>query len=140
ITFLSGQLDLHIHSEHWAGILSTLAATGEKSLPELGLSQWPQLTSRQRGLLLDTLMRRPHWTTRLLEGVKSGDLSPAEFDVTRRMQLLNHPDNSLKDMAATLFNPVASPGRAEVIARYGSALNRSGDPAKGRQIYQRACA
>ncbi|MEQ1841289.1 MAG: c-type cytochrome, partial [Verrucomicrobiales bacterium] len=93
-----------------------------------------------RGLLLDTLMSRPHWTNRLLEEVKSGDLSPADFDVTRRMQLLNHPDKSLKETAAALFNPVASPGRAEVIARYGSALNRSGDPAKGQLIYRRACA
>lgn len=139
IAFLSGQLESQPHSEHWAEILSTLAATGEKSLPDSALKQWPQLSPHQRGLLLDTLMSRPLWTSKLLAGVQSGNLSPADFDATRRMQLLNHPDPSLKEVATALFHSAAS-GRADVMARYRPALDQSGDPAKGRQIYRRACA
>lgn len=140
ITFLSGQLDQQIHSEHWTGILSTLAATGGKSLPELALKQWPQLSPQQRGIMLDTLMTRPLWANKLLAGIQSGDLSPADFDATRRMQLLNHPDKSLKQRAAAIFNAATSPGRAEVMARYRDALNQTGDPEKGLLIYRRACA
>jgi putative heme-binding domain-containing protein len=56
------------------------------------------------------------------------------------MQLLAHPDKSLKEKAAARFHSAASPERADILARYQPALTREGDVAKGRLVYQKACA
>ncbi|MBP6785235.1 MAG: c-type cytochrome, partial [Verrucomicrobiales bacterium] len=95
---------------------------------------------RQRGLALDTLMNRPAWTSELLAGIESGSLRPSDFDPTRRMQLINHPNKALKEQAAKILNTAVSPGRADVITRYQPALKLTGDAEKGHLIYQRVCA
>jgi putative heme-binding domain-containing protein len=76
----------------------------------------------------------------LLAAMESGPLKPADFDASRRMRLLNHPDKDLKAAAAKRFDTATSPARAEVVARYRPALAGKGDPAKGHLVYQKACA
>jgi len=140
LAFLREQLQAGLHDESWPNILSTTAATGAPGLPDELLSVWPHLSPMQRGLSLDALLSRPAWTTALLEAFSAGTLRPAEIDATRRMRLLNHPDKNTKEKATAIFNLAASPGRSEVLARYQPALALSGDPEKGRLVYQKTCA
>lgn len=140
LAFLSAKLASASNTEEWPAILAAFAATGDASLPDLVLKPWSQLSPEQRGLTLGTLMTRPAWTAALLAALESGTLRPADFDPTRRMQLLNHSDKALKEKAAGLFNLAASPGRADLLARYQPAISLTGDAAKGHLIYRRACA
>lgn len=138
--FFHGQLREGLHGTHWPAILAAAASTGDTTLPEPLLGLWPELSPLQRGLTLDALLARPAWTAALLEAFSAGTLRPADVDATRRMQLLNHPDKKTKTKAAALFDAAASPGRAQVLARYRPALELAGDAAKGQAIYRKACA
>ena len=124
----------------WPAILETLAASGDATLPAKLLALWPRLSPAQRAVSIDALLNRPAWTRVLLAAMESGPLKPADFDASRRMRLLNHPDKDLKAAAAKRFDTATSPARAEVVARYRPALAGKGDPAKGHLVYQKACA
>jgi putative membrane-bound dehydrogenase-like protein len=138
--FLRAQFSTRLNEESWPAVLATLAATGDATLSDQVVGSWPRLSPQQRGLALDTLLSREAWTTALLDSLSSGALRLSDFDATRRMRLLNHPDKAIKEKATTLFSIAASPGRAEVIERYRPSLARAGDPAKGHAIYQKICA
>ncbi|MEX2577669.1 MAG: PVC-type heme-binding CxxCH protein [Verrucomicrobiales bacterium] len=140
LAFLSDRLASERNAREWPEILATFAATGSSSLPDHILESWSHLSPLQRDLALDTLMSRPAWTESLLGGIEAGILRPADFDATRRMRLLNHPDKATGKKAAEHFDLAASPGRADVVARYQPALDLTGDAAKGHLVYQRACA
>lgn len=133
-------LSTHLDQGDWPKILETLSASGDDALPKRLLALWPSLSPAQRGSALDTLMSRPAWTRDLLSAMASGPLKGSDFDASRRMRLLNHPDKDIKGDAAKRFDAASSPARAEIVARYRPALARKGDPAKGHLVYQKACA
>ena len=140
LTFLREQVKGSVLSEDWTQILARYAVTGDDALPDQLLPLWPQLSPHQRGLTLDTLMSRPAWTRALLAALPAGTLRSADIDATRRMQLLANPDKSLNEKAAAQFTSTGSPERADILARYQTALTRDGDVEKGRLVYQKACA
>jgi putative membrane-bound dehydrogenase-like protein len=140
LNFLRDQIKLAVHRVDWPSILNTYAATGDDTLPDQLLQLWPQLSPVQCGLALDGLMTRPAWTGALLDAVPAGTLRLSDIDATRRMQLLGHPDKTLKEKAIALFNSSTSPGRSHILARYHPSLALSGNVEKGRLIYQKACA
>lgn len=139
LAFFHKQLQDGLHRD-WSAILAASAATGDPALPDQLLGLWPQLSPLQRNSSLDTFLSRPAWIGALLGAFSNGTLRPADIDATRRMQLLNNPDKKIKEKAAAFFEMAASPGRTEVLARYQPALTHEGDAAKGRLVYQKACA
>ncbi len=124
---LSNRLD----DAGWPAILETLAPVATQNFRQKLLALWPRLSPAQRGTALDALLNRPTWTRDLLAAMESGPLKPADFDASRRMRLLNHPDKDLKATAAKRFDSASSPARAEVTARYRP-------PSHGRETLQKA--
>jgi putative heme-binding domain-containing protein len=97
-------------------------------------------TPQIRALLLDTLLRRPEWTTRLVAAVESGALPKSCFDASHRDRLLKHGDAALRERATRLFAPNGTPKRAQVLEQFKPALEQKGDAPAGRVVYEKLCA
>ncbi len=79
-----------------------------------------------------------------MRAARDGKATVALVDSTRRELLLQHNDPDIRRLAAELFGESASIGRAEIIAAYRSALERttaSGqtDRARGEAVFRRDC-
>jgi len=61
------------------------------------------------------------------------------FDSTRRVMLLNHNDDSIREKAQALFGDVQS-DRQGVVDYFKPALTLKGDPEKGRPLFTTTCA
>jgi len=142
LAFFAETLRDQLHSEHWSTTLSLYAdLAGEQAeVATRTLALWPSLTPAQRNQVLDTLSTRPIWTRALLAAIEAKTLRPAEVDPTRRFALLNYPDKTIKQQAATLFESATTSSRASLVKAHLPALKLAADAQRGHSVYQRACA
>ena len=124
--------------------LAALRALGDRSEPEVG----PLLTAAWRGFgpssrreATEVLFARPDRLDALLDAMQSGAIPPGQLDPSRRDQLLQHRDASVRDRAERLLASTSgSSTRAEVIASYQEALNLDGGFDRGQVVFRKACA
>jgi putative heme-binding domain-containing protein len=63
----------------------------------------------------------------------------SDVDLASRQKLLQHADLYVRQTAGRVF-VTESKDREEVVARYQPALELTGDPARGRQVFAASCA
>src|SRR5439155_743451 len=80
---------------------------------------------------------RRAWIGPLLEAIRAGLVPPGEIPPTRRALLLNDRDPSIRARARALLGGEAPGPRAAALAGYKPALDRPGDPARGRSVFDR---
>ena len=89
---------------------------------------------------LDVLLAREGRARRLLEAARAGTVSLVALDASQRAQLAQHPQESLRRLAAEVFGTAAGGDRAAVVRRYEPALDLAGDAARGQEVFRRNCA
>lgn len=117
-----------------------LRATAAADVPSLLLERWTGFTPVVRAEALSTLTGRTAWAKALLDAVASGRVAAGQIDAPRRSLLLKNRDAEVQKRAQALFGDRAPTARAQVVAKYQSALASKGDAARGRAVFQRDCA
>jgi putative heme-binding domain-containing protein len=111
--------------------------TGDASVPQLLLKDWPTHSPALRTAVVDALLPREPWALALAE-------SPAArtLDFSRRQRLLNHGSASVKAAAkANLADAtVINVDRQKVIDANQPALTLAGDKVHGLALYGEHCA
>jgi putative heme-binding domain-containing protein len=115
------------------------SGTAEHEPLDLLLDRWDTLSPKVRQRVLDLLLTRPAGAASLATQIYLGNVSPSELDANRRRQLLDRLDENLRDAAAALLD-AGSGDRKEVVRQQLLAAERTGDPARGREQFQRVCA
>ena len=110
------------------------ASVGPKLLAVLN-SQTPQL----RRAILDVLLADEASTDSLLSNLEQGTVKPNELDATRQARLTKHKNAALRSRAEKLFVANVSPDRAAVVTAYQPALEKKGDVARGRAVFEKNC-
>ena len=75
----------------------------------------------------------------LIDEVKAKRISGADFDPTRRMQLLQHRNDQIKQIAGDLFKRLPT-SRSKLVEQFQSVLQMTGDAERGLVVYKRVCA
>ena len=75
----------------------------------------------------------------MLEAVRTGLIPPGEIPPNRRAVLLQDRDPTIRDRAQALLATLDPGPRIEAIDRYKPAIDRAGDPERGRVIFDREC-
>lgn len=122
---------------------AAIAALGSFPSPEtapLLLAHWPRQTPAIRADVINTLLAGRARLLPLLQAIERGDIPAHQIPFTRRATLLRSTDPKVKELATKLFADSAPGARQDVVARYQAALTLKGDTARGRQIFQTACA
>jgi len=119
--------------------LETLSASSDSEIGPALLQGFGRLTPALRRAVLDVLLSNDSRITLLLEAIESGAMAATELDVTRQNRLLKHRTPTIRERAARLFQTSGSADRAAIVAQYQSAVDRRGDPQKGRAVFEKNC-
>ncbi|MBI2824468.1 MAG: c-type cytochrome [Planctomycetia bacterium] len=123
--------------------LASLAALGHRAEGEVAsivLNAWPSLSPRLRSQAAEALFARVDRLQALLDAIEADRFKASDLEPARVQRLLAHPDKKLRRRAGGLL-AASKPGRrADVVDAYRPALELKGDPAKGKQHFQKVCA
>ncbi len=85
-------------------------------------------------------MSRDAWAAQLLAAVGDGRVAATDFDAARRQRLLEHRSLDVRTKAQASLATSINSDRQKVVDRYQSALELSGDAARGAQLFGKICA
>ncbi|MCA9010143.1 MAG: c-type cytochrome, partial [Planctomycetaceae bacterium] len=120
--------------------IDALKRDGSEEVAEHLLSDWAAREPRLRKEVVAMLLTRQTWTRQLMAAISDRVVSMIELDLSQQQMLLDHPDPTIRAAAAVSFKPRTSASRQQVIDKYTSAMNNSGDPGKGREVFQKHCS
>ena len=109
--------------------------------PEVGgllVNAWARSPDAVRREIVEALLSRPERTLALLGELEAGRIKAEELDPLRRIQLLNHRRSDVRDRAKKLLAGLATPERKKVVDQFRPALKLTGEPRRGRDIFQKA--
>ena len=109
------------------------------------LDLWDRWTPAVRNEAVRALVREPGRVRLLLDAVAAGKVRSTEIDRPLRIRMMMIDDDGLRGRARALFSESSIPGkegdaRREVLARYKPAASLSGDPERGRHVFDRVCS
>jgi uncharacterized protein len=92
--------------------------------------------------VFDQMMKRPDSALALLDGLKSGRLTPANLGPANLARLRTHPNRQVAQQAATLLDALTprTKEKADIIATLLPEVDKPGDAARGRTLFTAACA
>jgi putative heme-binding domain-containing protein len=117
-----------------------LAAHPRPEVPGLLIRPWPGYTPAARREVLEVMLQQPDRIQFLFREIEAGRVKPADFDPQRLQQLRNHPRAEIRERAARLLRDTFPEERRQVLTRYRAALDRKGDPERGREVFRKNCA
>jgi putative membrane-bound dehydrogenase-like protein len=121
-----------------AAVRAMRAAEGEAAGTFL-LARWRSLTPAVRAEAAEVLLADPARTRSLLAAIQDGRVQPWTLGFWSKRDLLMHDDEAVRAAAHALLEE--RPGEKEaVLKRYEAALDRPGEPGRGAQVFQAACA
>jgi putative membrane-bound dehydrogenase-like protein len=144
-------------SERFAKTISTLAASDPQQTVRLkaiealtnfdAVEPWKRLLKNyaaespavQRAIL-DGMLSGSDRTSLLLDKIADGHLKPTALDAARTTQLINHPDESIRRRAETLFANAIPADRQQVLADYQLVLAMQANSEHGREVFAKHCA
>jgi putative heme-binding domain-containing protein len=103
------------------------------------IERWKSMTPPVRMEAADGMFLDPERPKLLLEAIKTGTVQPWTLAFRHKRQLLMSPDASLREAARSLLEEKAGE-REIVLKRYEAALEKDGDPERGRVVFERVCA
>ncbi|MSU48724.1 MAG: c-type cytochrome [Opitutus sp.] len=101
---------------------------------------WTRYTAQVREAVIATLTSKSKMTDGLFEAIRKGTIKPPEISSLKRTQLQKHADPAIRAAAVTLFQELESGDRMKVYKSHRELLAQPGDPAKGADVFTRACS
>jgi putative membrane-bound dehydrogenase-like protein len=103
------------------------------------LERWKSMTPAVRMDAADAMFLDPERPKVLLEAIERDTVQPWTLAFRHKRQPLMSRDAALREAARSLLEERAGE-RENVLKRYQAALEKSGDPQKGRVVFERVCA
>jgi putative membrane-bound dehydrogenase-like protein len=103
------------------------------------IERWKSMTPAVRMDAADGMFLDPDRPRLLLEAIKKETVQPWSLAFRHKRQLLMSRDASLREAARSLLEEKAA-DREQVLERYQAALEKTGDPQKGRLVFEQVCA
>lgn len=125
-----------------AGLLDALATSSAEATAGVVLQAWGRMTPGVRRQAVGLLLRRPSWTSALLNAIEAREVAAEELALDQSQQLLRHPDRRIAARAKKLLAGLSpsSTSRAELVTALLPLSNESGDPQLGRRVFEQNCA
>jgi putative membrane-bound dehydrogenase-like protein len=113
--------------------------TSTEAIGRFLLARWAGFTPDVRSRAGDVLIDDPKRARLLVEALSTGTVQPWSLGFWQKQDLVLHKEPSIRATARAVLetNPRT---RADTVRRYAAALDLAGDPARGAQVFTRACA
>jgi len=132
-------LDLRQPQELQIAAIRTLAGYHSDDLAARLLAGFPGSTPLVQYEIIEALANHPRRLPVLLDALAEQRIAAAQITPIRKMLLLNHADDAIRQRAAKLIGNERATPRQAVIRDYQPALEMQGDAARGGKIFQREC-
>jgi putative heme-binding domain-containing protein len=122
---------------------AAIATTGSFTAAETGpmlLQHWRAQTPALRAEVIVAMLGGRNRVLPLLQAIERGEIPANQIPFAKRATLLRSTDAKVKELATKLFSDSAPGARKEVVAKYQAALSLKGDAARGRIVFEAACA
>jgi putative heme-binding domain-containing protein len=121
--------------------IRALAQTGgAQSLSSLlQPDRWNNCTPTVRDVVLSLLMANPNSLAMLLTAIESGEAPAWTIPAERRVQLLNHRDERIRNRASVLFKDLIPGDRMKAYEEAKFVLALKGDGRNGHAVFQKNC-
>jgi putative membrane-bound dehydrogenase-like protein len=90
--------------------------------------------------ILDGIFADAGRTSLLLDEIAARRIAATALDANRTNLLVNHREQSIRDLAKTLFADSLPTDRRQALADYQTVLQMNTDPIRGRAVFQKHCA
>ncbi|SIN73771.1 putative membrane-bound dehydrogenase domain-containing protein [Singulisphaera sp. GP187] len=138
-TILAPLLDPHQPLDVQGASVRALAGFDRPEVANLLLAPWKGYTPPLRSEVVGFLLGRRTWITPLLKAVEAGIVPASQIPPVRRALLLKDTDPAILKQAQALLGGETPGPRTEAIAKYKVALDRPGDPERGKVVFEREC-
>ena len=117
-----------------------LATLGREDATSLLIAALPQMGPSLRPSAVDALLARKPSTEALLSALEAKTIALTDIDASHRQRLLEQSDAATKARAEKVLATVRPRGRAEVLENYRAAVEKTGDPSRGKAVFAKVCA
>ncbi|WP_162006614.1 PVC-type heme-binding CxxCH protein [Roseimaritima sediminicola] len=135
VDLLSIQHPLEIQS----AAVTALVGTARPDVAPRLLEKFPELTPSVQKVIVDQLLQRTVWIPDVLDAVAAGVVPARLIAPNRRAAYLKSRSQAIQQRAVELFGDDVSSSRSEVLARYQSVLEQSGDARAGVEVFRKNC-
>jgi putative membrane-bound dehydrogenase-like protein len=124
------------------GFLSALSESRATSTSKALLEAWANFTPGTRRNAVAALMRRPIWTTDLLNAVEKNRISRGDIAADQWSQLKTNPDRGIARRAERLMETgnAVSADREEIVKKLLPVAKEKGDSTRGKEVFTATCA
>ena len=121
------------------GLVRAIAGSRLESAGRTLIGKWNRFTPSLQTVAVGVLLRRASWTGALLDAVEKGGIGRKVLSTQQWHQLEQHADARIAARARKLEGRPANPDLDRLIEKMKPAAARSGDAARGRELYARNC-
>lgn len=119
--------------------IQALGRMDDDSVAAALIDGWPGLSPSVRGEVVESLLSRRSWMGSLLDAIEQKRIPFSYIAPVRQTQLLQHADPAIRQRMQDLLNANQLGTRKDVVQRYRSALDMTGDVTRGQAVYQKNC-
>jgi putative heme-binding domain-containing protein len=123
-----------------------LDALSQSTAPDLGdalIKRWGQMTPKTQQKALTILLERPEWSKSLLVGLEKDIIRISDLRADQGQLLASHPDRKIAFRAKRILargGSLPSPDRQKVLDSLLALTEKTGDPARGLEVFKKHCA
>jgi putative membrane-bound dehydrogenase-like protein len=139
LKLLASLLEQSLSARLQSAVFDSLKRMRTAEVPQLLLAGWRQRTPSLRQSSAEVLLSRDEWMNALLNNIENGMVGANEISPANRQRLLKHSNHDLQQRAQAIWKNQSS-SRADVVAKYQSAITLTGDSAKGASVFANTCA
>src|SRR5262249_28830837 len=132
-------LDPREPDEVQAAAIAGLARVSGDDVGALLLSRWRSFSGPVRSEAANALLADPGRTRLLVAALRAGDVQTWSLDFGQKRDLIMNDDPEIRALARPLLEQPPEE-REKVLKRYEAALDKTGDPRRGREVFDRVCA
>ena len=100
---------------------------------------WRVFTGSARIAAADAMYLEPSRVKLLVAALQRGDVQPWTLGFRHKRRLIMYPDAAIRETARPLLEQSAGE-REKVVKRYEAALDKKGDPVRGKEVFKSICA
>jgi len=124
-----------------------LAISDAPEVADRLLAIWPSLQSQDQNQLMNILISRPHWVTKVLTSVADGRIERARLGALQIRQIRGYDNADLSSQVDELVGkpePTIAGAKPELIAKWTERLSSEqlakADKVNGQAVFQTSCA
>src|SRR6185503_3908725 len=122
-----------------AAAVRAIGRIGGDAIGRLLLANWRAFTGSARIAAADAMYLEPSRVKMLVGALERGEVQPWTLGFRHKRRLIMHPDAAIRETARPLLEPSAGE-REKVVKRYETALDKTGDAARGKAVFRSVCA